>query len=252
MRYMCVPILAVFLLLSCSSAPDQVSSPAVPNPLSSYDSQVTPILDEMTLEEKIGQMVQAECTGLNDIEDVKTYFMGSVLSGGNGDPPTNSLQDWTDLYDNLQKKALETRLGIPILYGVDAVHGHNNVLDAVIFPHNVGLGCTRNPELVELVSEITAKEVRATGINWTFAPCVAVPQDDRWAELMRASVKIPLSPVNLAPRLYAVSRALISPILYASWPALNTSQAMVVLLGPCGIHSPAAQPVAGLTRATLK
>ncbi len=84
------------------------------------------------------------------------------------------------MYDGYQEHALKTRLGIPILYGVDAVHGHNNVLGAVIFPHNIGLGCTRNPELVQEIGRVTALEVRATGINWTFAPCVTVPRDERW------------------------------------------------------------------------
>jgi beta-glucosidase len=84
------------------------------------------------------------------------------------------------MYNRYQQVAQSTRLGIPILYGVDAVHGHNNVLGAVVFPHNIGLGCTRNPELVERIGQITAKEVRATGIQWTFAPAVTVPQDIRW------------------------------------------------------------------------
>jgi beta-glucosidase len=90
------------------------------------------------------------------------------------------VQDWADLYDACQTQALNTRLGIPLLFGIDAVHGHNNVLGAVIFPHNIGLGCTRNPQLVERAAHITALEMRATGIQWAFAPCVAVPQDDRW------------------------------------------------------------------------
>ena len=92
----------------------------------------------------------------------------------------NSLEAWTDAYDACQKRALKTRLGIPILYGIDGVHGHNNVIGAVIFPHHIGLGCTRDPELVEEVGRITAAEIRATGIQWTFAPCVTVPRDERW------------------------------------------------------------------------
>ena len=84
------------------------------------------------------------------------------------------------MYDGYQSHALKTRLAIPLLYGVDAVHGHNNVLGAVIFPHNIGLGCTRNPALVETAAAITAEEVRATGIQWAFAPCVTVPRDIRW------------------------------------------------------------------------
>ncbi len=84
------------------------------------------------------------------------------------------------MYDSYQARAAQTRLGIPILYGADAVHGHSNVLGAVIFPHNIALGCTRNPRLVESAARVTAEEVRATGINWTFAPCVTVPRDERW------------------------------------------------------------------------
>lgn len=104
-----------------------------------------------------------------------------MLSGGDSDPKEgNSLEAWTNLIDRYQKAALDTRLSIPLLYGVDAVHGHNNVLGAVIFPHNIGLGCTRNSALIEKIGRITANEVRATGINWGFAPCVAVPRDIRW------------------------------------------------------------------------
>src|SRR5690242_21723051 len=84
------------------------------------------------------------------------------------------------MYDGYQQRAMKSRLGIPLLFGIDAVHGHNNVLGAVIFPHNIGLGCTRNASLIRQVGRITANEVRATGIQWTFAPCVTVTQDIRW------------------------------------------------------------------------
>src|SRR5690349_16829123 len=145
------------------------------------DAKVRALLVRMTLEEKIGQMVQAEQSALKDLSDIEKYFLGSLLSGGTSDPKTgNGLTDWTDLYDSLQARSQKTRLRIPLLYGIDAVHGHNNVLNATIFPHNVGLGCSRNPELVERAARITAVEVRATGINWTFAPCVTVPRDERW------------------------------------------------------------------------
>ena len=154
---------------------------AKPKPLSSYDNQVLKLLEQMTLEEKIGQMIQLDQEHLKDPQDIETYFIGSVLSGGNSDPKAgNSLKDWTDMYDRYQKYALNTRLRIPILYGVDAVHGHNNVLNAVVFPHNIGMGCTHNPKLVYEMSRITAMEMRATGVQWTFAPCVTVPRDDRW------------------------------------------------------------------------
>ncbi len=150
-------------------------------PLSSYDPQVKQLLSRMTLEEKIGQMTQPEQSALQDPADIENYFVGSLLSGGDSDPKEgNSLQAWTDLYDRLQKHTENSRLKIPILYGIDAVHGHNNVLGAVIFPHNIGLGCTRDAALVEKVEHVTALEMRATGIQWAFAPCVTVPQDIRW------------------------------------------------------------------------
>lgn len=146
-----------------------------------HDKQVNELLDKMTLAEKIGQMTQAELSSLKDPREIRELAIGSVLSGGDSDPKQgNSLQAWTDAYDSCQREALATRLGVPLLYGIDAVHGHNNVENAVVFPHNVGLGCTNNPQLVEEVGRITALEVRATGIQWAFAPCVTVPQDDRW------------------------------------------------------------------------
>src|ERR1022692_908620 len=152
-----------------------------PKPLSSYDSLVKPLLAQMTLDEKIGQMTQPEQGALKDPADIENLSLGSLLSGGNSDPKEgNSLKAWTDLYDRLQEHTQKSRLRIPILYGIDAVHGHNNVLGAVIFPHHIGLGCTRNPALVEKVERVTAEEVRATGIQWAFGPCVTVPQDIRW------------------------------------------------------------------------
>ena len=147
----------------------------------SFDARARALLAQMTLEEKAGQMAQPDFSFLRTPEDLAKYSIGSVLSGGDSDPPSgNDLVAWTDLYDGLQSAAMKSRLRIPILYGVDAVHGHNNVLGAVVFPHNIALGCTRNPDLVERAARITAEEVRATGIQWAFAPCVTVPQDIRW------------------------------------------------------------------------
>jgi len=149
--------------------------------LKEHDAKLRSLLSQMTLEEKIGQMLQVNQKNLIDSSEVEKYFLGSVLSGGSSDPKTgNGLIDWTDHYDSLQSRTQNTRLKIPLLYGIDAVHGHSNVLGAVIFPHNIGLGCSRNPKLVERAAQVTAVEVRATGINWTFAPCVTVPRDERW------------------------------------------------------------------------
>lgn len=167
--------------LLISKANSQRKSRSNLNPLTARDREVQAFLSRMTLEEKIGQMIQAEQNGLKDVTDIEKYFVGSLLSGGSSDPKSgNSLEAWTDLYDSLQSRTSKTRLRIPILFGIDAVHGHSNVLNAVIFPHNIGLGCTRNPSLVERAAHITAREVKATGINWTFAPCVTVPRDERW------------------------------------------------------------------------
>ncbi|RPI27201.1 MAG: beta-glucosidase [Acidobacteria bacterium] len=149
--------------------------------LSSWDSQVDNLLAQMTLDEKVGQMTQAERGSLDSqAEDIRTYFLGSILSGGGSGPAENQVDAWSQMYDRFQSKALQTRLKIPILYGIDAVHGHNNIKGAAVFPHNIGLGATRNPDLVEKAARITASEVRATGMNWTFSPCVTVPRDERW------------------------------------------------------------------------
>jgi beta-glucosidase len=169
---LCAAIAACFFLSA---------APPASKPLSSYDPQVKPLLAQMTLDEKIGQMTQPDYGGIRDQSDIENLFLGSILSGGDTDPQAgNSVQAWTDLYDSVQAHTAKTRLKIPLLYGIDAVHGHNNVLGAVIFPHDIGLGCTRNAALVEKVERATAEEVRSTGIQWAFGPCVTVPQDIRW------------------------------------------------------------------------
>jgi beta-glucosidase len=177
-----VVVLAAAASASSQSTPSAGSAKASSSQkLSSFDPQVNELLAQMTLDEKVGQITQADQEHLQDVRDIETYFLGSLLSGGSSDPKkSNQVQDWADMYDLYQSHALKTRLRIPLLYGVDAVHGHNNVIGAVIFPHNIGLGATRNARLVEEIGRITAKEVRATGINWTFAPCVAVVRDERW------------------------------------------------------------------------
>jgi beta-glucosidase len=168
------------------------AAPAKPQQLSQYDPQVRPLIAKMTLDEKIGQMTQPDQQFLKDLDDIEKYHLGSLLSGGDSDPKSgNDLNSWTDLYDRYQARALKAKPRVPLLYGIDAVHGHNNVLGAVIFPHNIGLGCTRSPELVEHAARITAEEVRATGINWVFAPCVTVPQDIRWGRTYEGFSELP-------------------------------------------------------------
>ncbi|MFR3911617.1 MAG: glycoside hydrolase family 3 protein [Clostridium paraputrificum] len=146
----------------------------------SVDQRVEDLINRMTLDEKIGQMVQAERAGVSN-EDVTNYALGSVLSGGGSLPTTgNSVEDWENLINGYQKAAMSSRLGIPLLYGVDAVHGHNNVYGTTIFPHNIGLGATGNIGLVKRIGQATAEEMRATGANWTFAPTLGVLHNERW------------------------------------------------------------------------
>lgn len=145
------------------------------------DARAQALVASMTLEEKIGQMIQADYLAvLGHEDDITRLAIGSVLHGGSSDPGDNSPTAWADAVDTMQKRALATRLKIPLLYGVDAVHGHNNVPGAVIFPHAIGLGATRDPGLVERAARVTAEEVVATGPNWTFAPGVIVGRDERW------------------------------------------------------------------------
>jgi beta-glucosidase len=144
------------------------------------DQKVDSLLKLMSLEEKVGQMTQVERTQLNSIEDLATLGIGSILSGGGSSPSPNSVSSWSDMYDEFQQAAMQSRLGIPVIYGVDAVHGHNNVYGAVIFPHNIGMGCTWNPDLIKKANQMVAKEVAATGIDWTFSPSIAVPRNERW------------------------------------------------------------------------
>ena len=134
----------------------------------------------MTLDEKIGQMTQVDMLAIKYKADIARYFLGSMLSGGNSDPPDITARGWANACDEYQAWALQTRLKIPLIYGIDAVHGHNNVDGAVIFPHNIGLGATRDPAIVWNAARVTAEEVAGTGIQWAFAPCIAVPRDPRW------------------------------------------------------------------------
>jgi beta-glucosidase len=148
--------------------------------LAASNEQVNDLLAKMTLDEKIGQMVQVDSAALKDQADVKKYCIGSVLSGGNSNPADNRPATWLAMVNGFQAQALQTRLKIPLLYGIDAVHGNNNIQGAVIFPHEVGLGAANNPALIEKAARVTADEVEGVGIRWAFAPCIAVSRDIRW------------------------------------------------------------------------
>ncbi len=149
------------------------------DPSQSPDARADDLLGRMTLEEKIGQMTLVEKNSITP-QAVTDKFIGAVLSGGGGRPSTNDPEHWAEMVDGFQSKALETRLAIPLLYGVDAVHGHGNLKGATIFPHNIGLGAAADPDLMFRIGQATAEEVAATGIWWNFAPVLAVTQDIRW------------------------------------------------------------------------
>lgn len=177
-------ILAMLLLMLLSTSfvlNAQDSADVLPylNPDLPIEERVADLLDRMTIEEKVGQMTLIEKNSIT-AQDVTTYFIGGLLSGGGGYPRPNTPEAWLAMVTEFQDAALATRLNIPLIYGVDAVHGHNNVRGAVIFPHNIGLGAAGNADLVEQIGRVTALEMIATGIYWNYAPVLAVPRDIRW------------------------------------------------------------------------
>ena len=151
--------------------------------LPDYSAFINKIVNEMTLEQKVGQIIMPEINSIS-LDQVKKFYLGSILNGGGGFPNQNKnsdIQDWKDLSESYYDASPDIGgIKIPILWGTDAVHGHNNVIGATIFPHNIALGSTRNPSLIKQIGSAVAKEVASTGIIWTFAPTIAVPQNDTW------------------------------------------------------------------------
>ncbi|MHA7964620.1 glycoside hydrolase family 3 N-terminal domain-containing protein [Paenibacillus sp. CAU 1782] len=172
-------VTALFMLTAIAIFPGKALANDYQNPALGVEQRVSDLLGRMTLQEKIGQMLQVERLAASPSQ-VGSNFIGSVLSGGGSNPSPNTKEAWASMVNGYQAAAMGTRLGIPILYGVDAVHGHNNVYGATIFPHNVGLGAANDESLTRRIGAATAKEIRATGIQWDFAPCLCAPQDIRW------------------------------------------------------------------------
>lgn len=155
------------------------------------EARIRALLAKMSVEEKVGQIVQADINSATP-EDVRKYHIGSVLAGGNSEPggvsePGGNYaappREWLEIADKFYAASMDDsdgKVAVPILFGIDAVHGHNNLIGATLFPHNIGLGATRNPELIRRIGAATAAEVRSTGMEWTFAPTLTVPRDDRW------------------------------------------------------------------------
>lgn len=165
--------------------PTLPAEPAYLNAELSPQERAQDLVSRMTMAEKIGQMTLIEKGSVTPAA-VEEYFIGGVLSGGGGTPSPNTTEAWAEMVDSYQDGAMATRLQIPVIYGVDAVHGHNNVEGAVIFPHNVGLGATRDADLVRRIGEATARAMAATNIYWNYAPVLAVVQDIRWGRTYEA------------------------------------------------------------------
>ncbi|XP_065867526.1 uncharacterized protein [Euphorbia lathyris] len=173
-----IPMLLGFLLLfSVSVDAENIRYKDSKVPM---NVRIRDLMSRMNLSEKIGQMVQVDRSAVTP-EIMRDYSIGSILSGGGSVPKVKATpQEWIQMVNSFQNGSLSSRLGIPMIYGIDAVHGHNNIYKATVFPHNVGLGATRDPELVKKIGAATALEVRATGISYVFAPCIAVCRDPRW------------------------------------------------------------------------
>ncbi|WP_394695875.1 glycoside hydrolase family 3 protein [Pseudoxanthomonas japonensis] len=192
-----VLIAALVIALGACKGEDKAAAPAAADanpwpqvawPLAedaALEQRITELMATMTVEEKVGQLVQGDIASITP-DDIRKYRLGSILAGGNSDPGGRydaSPAEWLALADAFYEASMDTSQGgkaIPIIFGIDAVHGQSNIVGATLFPHNIGLGAARNPELLRRIGEITALETRATGMEWTFAPTVAVPQDDRW------------------------------------------------------------------------
>ncbi|MFB9237984.1 glycoside hydrolase family 3 N-terminal domain-containing protein [Plantactinospora siamensis] len=177
---------AVTVATTASAPAGATSAPALAaytypyqDPARSVPERVADLLGRMSLDDKVGQMTQAERAAVST-SDVTTYRIGSILSGGGSAPSPNTPAGWADMYDGFQRAALAAPLGVPMIYGLDAVHGNNNVYGSTVYPHNIGLGATRDPALVQQIGRATAEEVTGAGLDWTFAPCLCVARNDRW------------------------------------------------------------------------
>ena len=174
--------LILTLILSLSFMVRAQDTPLYLDPSQPVDARVEDLLGRMSLDEKIGQMTLIEKNSLKS-GDVSDYFLGGVLSGGGGSPLRNTPEGWYEMVHGYQDEALSTPLAIPIIYGVDAVHGHGNLRGATLFPQQIGLGAANDPELMTEIGQVTASEMIATGIYWNYSPVLAVAQDIRWGRI---------------------------------------------------------------------
>ncbi|GAA3661945.1 glycoside hydrolase family 3 N-terminal domain-containing protein [Lentzea roselyniae] len=204
--------LAAVLLLMAAAVPPGTAAAADPiykDPAQPIPARVADLLSRMSLDEKVGQMTQAERGAVTNA-DITSFRIGSLLSGGGSAPSPNNATSWANMYDSFQNAARATPLGIPMIYGVDAVHGHNNVVGATIFPHNIGLGATRDPALVQRIGRATAEEVSGTGIDWDFAPCLCVARNDRWGRTYESFGETPENATSMTTMITGLQGAKLS------------------------------------------
>ena len=181
MRFHALKMYPLFLCYGLCFLYAPTNCAAGENPEMNIEQKIDALINQMSLDEKIGQMTQVNKLSIDkNPHHIKELYIGSILSGGGESPKPNNAESWANMTRSYQQQATQTRLGIPLIYGVDAVHGHANVYGAVVFPHNIGLGASRDPELVADIGKITSKEVAATGIHWNFAPAVSVARNLRW------------------------------------------------------------------------
>ncbi|GAA3924845.1 glycoside hydrolase family 3 N-terminal domain-containing protein [Actinomadura viridis] len=196
-RFLALGLLTALLVTAAGGGAAADATTDYLDPGRSVRDRVDRLLSRMSLDEKIGQMTQAERQNVTH-DDITRYRLGSLLSGGGSVPSPNTPEAWADMYDGFQRAALATPLRVPLVYGVDAVHGHNNVVGATIFPHNIGLGATRDPRLVQRIGAATAEEVSGTGVDWNFAPCLCVARNDRWGRTYESFGEVPELPAAMS------------------------------------------------------
>jgi len=195
-KQLIISVAALTGLISCSVENENLQKKAVKKSIwpkitsqvpkdDNVEIKVKQLLSKMTLEQKIAQMIQPEISDVT-VEDMRKYGFGSYFNGGGSFPNKDKHAtpiDWIKLAEDMYQASIDDSLDgstIPTMWGTDAVHGHNNVIGATLFPHNIGLGATNNPELIQKIAQVTATEVMVTGIDWVFAPTVATVRDDRW------------------------------------------------------------------------
>jgi beta-glucosidase len=206
---LCAVVGFIFLFMNAPTPSSKVDSTKYLDATLSIEERVADLLSQMTLAEKIGQMALVEKNSIFNQEDISEYGLGGILSGAGAKPTVNTTEGWSTMIAEYQTTAATSRLGIPLLYGVDAVHGHALVPDATVFPHQIGLGATGDAKLVEKIAQATAQDLRATGVNWNYAPNLDLPTDIRWGRVYEAFSDDPLLTSRLGS---AYVRGLQTPI----------------------------------------